>query len=92
MPGVTKTVPSSASRTDPPATNLAARTRFVIVGETAVRDGPGFGYGVLGMLTQFDEVQVIGGPVEGGWLAVSTVSGLRGFVLGETLIRSRTSP
>lgn len=84
--------PAPTSRADPPASNRAARTRFVIVGETALRDGPGSGYGVLEMLNQFDEVQVIGGPVDGGWLAVATDSGLRGFVRGETLIRSRTLP
>ena len=62
------------------------------MGETALRDGPGSDYGVLEMLNQFDAVQVIGGPVDGGWLAVATDSGLRGFVRGEALIRSRTLP
>lgn len=84
--------PAATSRADPPASNRAARTRFVIVGETALRDGPGSDYGVLEMLNQFDAVQVIGGPVDGGWLAVATDSGLRGFVRGEALIRSRTLP
>ncbi len=84
--------PAPTPRVDPPASDQAARTRFVIAGETALRDGPGSGYGVLEMLNRFDEVQVIGGPVDGGWLAVATDSGLRGFVGGEALIRSGTSP
>ena len=91
-PALAPSQPAPASRADPPASNRAARTRFIIVGETALRDGPGSGYGVLEMLNQFDEVQVIGGPVDGGWLAVATDSGLRGFVRGEALIRSRTLP
>jgi hypothetical protein len=84
--------PAPTSRAVPPASDRAPRTRFVIVGETALRDGPGSGYGALEMLDQFDEVQVIGGPVDGGWLAVATDSGLRGFVRGEALTRSKASP
>ena len=84
--------PAPTSRADPSASDQAVRTRFVIVGETALRDGPGSGYGVLEMLNQFDEVQVIGGPVDGGWLAVATDSGLRGFVSGEALTGRKTPP
>ena len=50
-----------------------------------IRSGPGSDYGVLRMAA-YDEVMIVRGEEEGGWLPIRTQDGLEGYIFAGMLI------
>jgi len=65
--------------------------RFVQPKTLNFRTGPGFSFGIQGKLNQDQSVEVVGRPLNGGWVPVRTADGLVGYVSTRYLGNSRRS-
>jgi len=65
--------------------------RFVQPKTLNFRTGPGVSFGVQGKLNQDQSVEVVGRPLNGGWVPVRTADGLVGYVSTRYLANSRRS-
>ena len=74
-PAAAETVPAEGERTCRPADGNTPN----------IRSGPGQDYGVIRM-ARFDEVMIIRGEEEGGWLPIRTLDGQEGYIYSGMLI------
>ena len=63
--------------------------RFVRPKSLNFRTGPGVSFGIQGKLRRDQSVEVVGRPLNGGWVPVRTVDGLVGYVSNRYLSNTR---